>query len=110
EVVAEESNPFEEFNKAMGAGVVQNPYPDFAPMRAAGVSKADVRQLLGLDGDLDLGFDEADVPPLFTVSSYDAVQEVLRDNVRFSSKGYADVMGAVMGHTILEMDEPEHHA
>ena len=110
EAVAAESNPFEEFNKAMGAGVIQNPYPDFAPMRAAGISKADVRQLLGLDGDVDLGFDEGDVPPLFTVSSYEAVQEVLRDNVRFSSKGYADVMGAVMGHTILEMDEPEHHA
>jgi len=35
---------------------------------------------------------------------------VLRDNLRFSSSGYAEVMGAVMGHTILEMDEPEHHA
>jgi cytochrome P450 len=94
----------------MGAGVVQNPYPDFAPMREEGISKADVRQLLGLDADADLGFDPGDVPPLFTVSSYDAVQEVLRDNVRFSSSGYAEVMGAVMGHTILEMDEPEHHA
>src|SRR4029079_17725864 len=73
-------------------------------------TKADVRQLLGLDDDADLGFDEADAPPLFTVSSYEAVQEVLRDNVRFSSTGYAEVMGAVMGHTILEMDEPEHHA
>ena len=32
-----------------------------------------------------------------------------RDGETFSSAGYADVMGAVMGHTILEMDEPEHH-
>ena len=110
EVLSDESNPFEEFNKAMGAGIVTDPYPDFAPMRAEGVTKADVRQLLGLDADADLGFDPADVPPLFTVSSYEAVQEVLRDNVRFSSSGYAEVMGAVMGHTILEMDEPEHHA
>src|SRR5207253_878865 len=92
------------------AGIVQDPYPDFVAMREEGISKADVRQLLGLDADEDLGFDPADVPPLFTVSSYDAVQEVLRDNVRFSSSGYAEVMGAVMGHTILEMDEPEHHA
>ena len=110
EAAIDESNPFEEFNKAMGAGVIQNPYPDFGPMREEGITKADVRQLLGLDADADLGFDEGDVPPLFTVSSYDAVQEVLRDNTRFSSSGYADVMGAVMGHTILEMDEPEHHA
>jgi cytochrome P450 len=110
EAVAEQSNPFEEFNKAMGAGTVQDPYPEFAPMRAEGISQSDVRQLLGLDADADLGFDPADVPPLYTVSSYEAVQEVLRDGVRFSSSGYAEVMGAVMGHTILEMDEPEHHA
>jgi cytochrome P450 len=110
EAVADQSNPFEEFNKAMGAGTVTDPYPEFAPMRAEGIVKSDVRQLLGLDADADLGFDPADVPPLYTVSSYEAVQEVLRDNVRFSSSGYAEVMGAVMGHTILEMDEPEHHA
>ena len=51
----------------------------------------------------------ATCPPLFTVGSYDAVHEVLKDGQRFSSSGYAEVMGAVMGHTILEMDEPEHH-
>ena len=105
-----ELDPFEEFNKSMGAGIVSNPYPAFVAMRAEGISTTDVRQLLGLAPDAPLGFDEADVPALFTVSSYDAVQEVLRDGVRFSSRGYADVMGAVMGHTILEMDEPEHHA
>jgi cytochrome P450 len=32
----------------------------------------------------------------------------LRDGKRFSSAGYAATMGPVMGHTILEMDEPEH--
>ena len=94
----------------MGAGIVTNPYPDFASMRGDHISPADVRQMMGLDADAELGFDPADVPPLYTVSSYDAVQEVLRDGVRFSSSGYAEVMGAVMGHTILEMDEPEHHA
>ena len=105
-----ETNPFEEFNKAMGAGTVTNPYPDFASMRDEHLVPADVRQLMGLDADAELGFDPADVPPLYTVSSYEAVQEVLRDGERFSSNGYAEVMGAVMGHTILEMDEPEHRA
>jgi len=108
--VSTESNPFEEFNKAMGAGIVQNPYPDFAAMRDGHIVPADVRMLLGLDADAELDFDPGDVPPLYTVSSYEAVQEVLRDGERFSSNGYAEVMGAVMGHTILEMDEPEHHA
>src|SRR3954464_2277518 len=93
----------------MGAGSVTNPYPDFASMRDEHISPADIRQLMGLDADADLGFDPADVPAMYTVSSYEAVQEVLRDGKRFSSSGYAEVMGAVMGHTILEMDEPEHH-
>src|SRR3954469_19566887 len=93
----------------MGAGSVTNPYPDFAAMRDEHLSPTDVRQLMGLDADADLGFDPADVPAMYTVSSYEAVQEVLRDGVRFSSSGYAEAMGPVMGHTILEMDEPEHH-
>jgi cytochrome P450 len=37
------------------------------------------------------------------------VQTVLKDGENFSSAAYAEVMGPVMGHTILEMDEPEHH-
>jgi cytochrome P450 len=43
------------------------------------------------------------------VLSFDAVQQVLRDGQTFSSSGYADSMGLVMGHSILEMDEPEHN-
>ena len=46
---------------------------------------------------------------VFTAFSFDAVQQVLKDGETFSSAGYAEVMGPVMGHTILEMDEPEHH-
>jgi cytochrome P450 len=34
---------------------------------------------------------------------------VLKDGETFSSQGYADIMGQVLGHSILEMDEPEHH-
>ena len=46
---------------------------------------------------------------VFTAYSFDAVQQVLKDGETFSSAGYADVMGEVLGHSILEMDEPEHH-
>ena len=45
---------------------------------------------------------------MFTVSSYEHAQQVLTDNVRFSSAGYAATIGPVMGRTILEMDPPEH--
>jgi cytochrome P450 len=45
---------------------------------------------------------------LFTVTSYELAQQVLTDNVRFSSAGYEMTMGQVMGRTILQMDSPEH--
>jgi cytochrome P450 len=44
----------------------------------------------------------------FAVLRYDDCARVLRDNATFSSRVYEGLMGPVMGHTILEMDEPEH--
>src|SRR6266567_6082582 len=100
-------DPFEEFNRKTGAGLVEDPYPLLALSRAKGpVLKENLEAAL-LDPDVDAQVTPG--PEVFTAFSYDAVQAVLRDGETFSSAGYADVMGAVMGHTILEMDEPEHH-
>ncbi len=100
-------DPFEEFNRSVGAGVVEDPYPLLAMARAQGpVLKENLEAAL-LDPDAEAELLEG--PEVFTAFSYDAVQTVLRDGETFSSSGYADVMGAVLGHTILEMDEPEHH-
>jgi cytochrome P450 len=100
-------DPFEEFNRSVGAGVVEDPYPLLAMARAQGpVLKENLEAAL-LDPDADAELTPG--PEVFTAFSYDAVHTVLRDGETFSSAGYADVMGAVMGHTILEMDEPEHH-
>ena len=107
--VARDDDPFEEFNRAMGAGRIEDPYPDFAELRRnGGVVAADVRQLMGLDADAPV--DASDMPAIFTVGTYEALCTVFRDGRTFSSQGYAEVMGPVLGHTILEMDEPEHHA
>jgi cytochrome P450 len=95
-VVDHAEDPFLAFNKAMGAGIVSDPYPQFREQRAQGPIVV-----------TELG---PGMPAVLTATTYDAVQEVLRDDVRFSSTGYADVMGTVMGHTILEMDEPEHRS
>jgi cytochrome P450 len=46
--------------------------------------------------------------PSYSVLSYESVTQVLRWDAPFSSEVYAAVMGPVMGHSILEMDEPEH--
>src|SRR4029453_3769191 len=101
-------DPFEEINRRVGAGAGEDPYPLLAMSRAKGpVLKENLEaDLLDPDGTSETA---PRAPEVFTAFSYDAVQTVLRDGETFSSAGYADVMGAVMGHTILEMDEPEHH-
>ncbi len=81
---------FEEFNRSAGMGIVENPYPMYALVRPQHPMKREDDQV-------------------FTAYSFDAVQQVLKDGESFSSQGYADIMGKVLGHSILEMDEPEHH-
>ncbi|MEY2434842.1 MAG: hypothetical protein QOC92_4567 [Acidimicrobiaceae bacterium] len=46
--------------------------------------------------------------PSYSVLRYDDCARVLRDGDTFSSRIYEGIMGPVMGHTILEMDDPEH--
>jgi cytochrome P450 len=104
-------DPFEAFNHSAGMGVVENPYPMYVLGRAGGGMQ---RENLGAPVMVPEGADVDFMPlddsiALFTAFSFEAVQTVLKDGDTFSSGGYAEVMGTVMGHTILEMDEPEHH-
>ncbi len=118
-------DPFEDFNRSAGMGVIEDPYPMFALARATdpirkeefgeldmseiledGASLEDAQQL-GLSGQVDAVSETSQ--NVFSVYSFDGVQQVLRDDETFSSKGYEEAMGEVMGHTILEMDAPEHH-
>jgi cytochrome P450 len=102
-------DPFEEFNRSAGMGLVENPYPMFALLRAEhDIKREDLETTITQDTNLGIG-PAVEPPAVFTAFGFDAVQQVLKDGDTFSSSGYADVMGAVMGHTILEMDEPEHH-
>ena len=96
-------DPVEQFQDA--AGDVRDPYPDLAVERTERpVNLVDMREVLGLPADAEL----PDGPPMYTVFTHEHVHHVLSDNEVFSNTGYADVMGALMGHTILEMDAPEH--
>jgi cytochrome P450 len=102
---ADEYDPFLEFNRVQGRSAVRNPYPQFAELRSrCPVQKIDLRQLLG---------NEVPIPPdvvleVYAALNHEAASEVLRDSHRFSSRGYAMSMGTVFGHSILEMDPPEH--
>lgn len=103
-------DPFEEFNRAMGADGDASPYPAFVENRAAGPIEGGVSVFEHMEGNTDDGYDNGlDGLNLLTAFSYDAVHEILSDGERFSSKGYEDVIGVVMGRSMLMMDEPEHH-
>jgi cytochrome P450 len=111
ELPDDDYDPFEEFNRAAGSESVENPYPMFALVRPDNPLKRE-----GFDDGITNGaefetefIELDDSVAIFTAYSFDAVQHVLKDGEAFSSKGYADVMGQVLGHSILEMDEPEHH-
>ncbi|MDQ1455611.1 MAG: hypothetical protein QOH28_1231 [Actinomycetota bacterium] len=102
---------FEQFNRSAGMGIVDNPYPMFALVRPQHPIKREDEGGAGLVPEgADIEFMPIDGSVgIFTAYSFEAVQQVLKDGETFSSQGYAEVMGKVLGHSILEMDEPEHH-
>jgi len=106
---AAEYDPFERFNRAQGQGTVRNPYPRYAEWRRVSpvrrVELDDLEPVMRVQGRMLFG---GELPPIYQALSHDAVVEVLRDGERFSSQGYARTMGLVFGHSILEMDGPEH--
>jgi cytochrome P450 len=108
QIIEDDHDPFDAFDRYSGAGTVRDPYPGWARLRAESpIVEQDPRKVFGLADDVEL---PEGMPRTFQALSLDGVLQVLRDGVTFSSTGYAMSMGVVMGHTILEMDEPEHHA
>jgi cytochrome P450 len=104
----DESDPFEKFNRAQGVGAIVDPYPGLAAMRAqSAVHRINLAGMMGEMGKL-AQFNMMAAPEIYTVLSYDAVFEVLRDGARFCSAGYKKSMGLVMGDTILAKDGADH--
>ena len=105
----EDYDAFAVFDESVGIGSVRDPYPAFHDLRSeCPVQAGNLNDRFGLDEPVDPLLLGADVTP-YTVLSFDGVAAVLKDGETFSSSGYAQSMGLVMGHSILEMDEPEHH-
>jgi cytochrome P450 len=110
-VAENEYDAFEAFDEAAGWGTVRDPYPTFARLREESpIWEGNLQAAFGLSGLPDMGGIVDPNRRQFTALGYDAVQQVLLDGQVFSSSGYAKSMGLVMGHSILEMDEPEHRA
>ena len=99
-------DPFDAFDEAQGAGGETDLHPILAELLAEGPAfRGPISEKLGRLSVSDLMAGDREIVNML---SYDAVEGVLRDGATFSSAGYAESMGLVMGHTILEMDEPEH--
>jgi cytochrome P450 len=100
-------DPFAEFDAAAGIGSVRDPYPVWARLREqTPVFAGSMAEEFGIASMEEALFQQTP----YTLLTFAGVQQVLRDGETFSSAGYADSIGLVFGHSILEMDEPEHHA
>jgi len=91
---------FETFNLSVGFGQ-PSPYPTYTALRSEAPVHAGLPHL-GMPGN------SGDAAPVFSVYSYDAAVEVLRDTQTFSSVAYHEMIGKVMGRSVIEMDPPEH--
>jgi cytochrome P450 len=100
-------DPFAVFDESTGSGIVRDPYPTFAELRReCPVLKGPLGERFGVHMPQPVTSQSGEY---YTALSHDAVVQVLRDGETFSSSGYAASVGLVMGHSILEMDDPEHH-
>jgi cytochrome P450 len=102
---ADSYDPMRQFAEL--AGDVRDPYPMFAGIRAD-TPVMEVHFGAGPDGRYHHDERAPLITSLFTVTSHELAQQVLTDNVRFSSSASAMTTGQVMGRTILGMDPPEH--
>ena len=98
--------PFDPYElKDVVGGTIKDPYPAMQALRRISPVHA---------GPIDLGegaeLADPNKPAPVTVFGYDEVVAVLRDGETYSSTIYEEVMGMVMGRTILQMDEPEHRS
>lgn len=107
ERIPDDENPFAIFDEAVGIGEVDTPYPIFHEMRAeCPVHAGPQWYRFGVDQPMEALL-YGDATP-YTVLPFEAVQRVLRDDETFSSTIMENLNGLVMGHTIIEMDQPEH--
>ena len=99
-------DPFEAFDRSQGSEAMSDPYPIFTEVLAeCPVHHGSMEHRFGIKSVSDK---LAGGRPVTSVYSYSGAETVLRDGETFSASVYEESMGKVMGHTILEMDEPEH--
>jgi cytochrome P450 len=96
-------DPFE-LPDTIQLGGVDDPYPYLADARRRG------SVLLEWPFPEDIAAYDPDQDPSFNVLGHEEVVAVLRDHETYSSQVLAEIMGPMLGHTMIAMDEPEHRA
>ena len=78
---------------------MRDPYPELARLRREEpIQRIDMSAMPGEEG-----------KPVFIVYRYEDAQQMLRDNLTFSSSGVIAAFGPVLGERVmLGMDEPVH--
>ena len=93
-------------NLATGAGLVDDPYPKYAELRETGpVHEGSISGVFDIEGPESQGWRDR---RNFSLYDWKTVDAMLRDNETYSSSWYEASLGAVVGFSILQMDEPEH--
>jgi cytochrome P450 len=92
-------------NRAMGAGVIDDPYPRYHELRETGpVHRGTIPEHLGTTDARGTHPDGLD----FSAYSWATVDEILSDNETCSNSSYAPTLEPFIGRTILQMDGPQH--
>jgi cytochrome P450 len=101
-----EAAPFDPFElpDTIQLGGVDDPYPFLAAARRRGLVQ------LGWPFPDDVATLDQGDNPAYSVLGHDEVVAVLRDHETYSSKILGEIMGPMLGHTMIAMDEPEHRA
>lgn len=87
---------------------IQNGCADPYPKLAEACRRAPIQDEIPIGDDISFDGETGDENGWLSVLGYDEVREVLRDNESFSSLILEELMGPIMGRTIVALDEPEH--
>jgi cytochrome P450 len=93
-------------NRAVGAGVVDDPYPRLHALRSrCPVQAGSLPEAFGLVSPNSLA---AEDHPEFAVLGYEDALRVFRDHAAFSSTWFQRTIGPTVGNALIALDPPEH--
>ena len=103
---------FAAFDTAAGSGVDIDPHTVFKALRQQGsVLPVDLHDVLGISPDIAVTTNDGAAfagAPVFSVVGFEAASVVCGNAGAFSSSVYKPTLAAVIGSTIMDMDDPEH--